>query len=98
MDLPTALSDQEILTELRRVPDWQHNNDRISRRYVFADFAEAFGFLSQIAIVAERLNHHPEWSNVWNRVDVELTTHDVGGLSMLDFELAERMDAAATGR
>jgi 4a-hydroxytetrahydrobiopterin dehydratase len=95
---PTALSDEDIRTQLRSSPEWLHHADRISRSFVFSDFAEAFGFMSEIAIVAERLNHHPEWSNVWNRVDVELTTHDVAGLSELDFQLAQRMDAAAAKR
>ena len=77
---------------------WQLRNDKLYRQFLFADFVTAFGFMAQAALIAERMNHHPEWSNVYSRVDVELTTHDVGGLSMLDVELARRMDAAAAGR
>ena len=57
------------------------------------DFAEAFGFMTQVALIAEKADHHPEWSNVWNRVDILLTTHDAGGLSTRDVELAEAIDA-----
>jgi 4a-hydroxytetrahydrobiopterin dehydratase len=65
----------------------------ITRRFVFADFNAAFGFMSQIALHAERHDHHPEWSNVYNRVDVRLTTHDAGGLTERDFALARHCDA-----
>ncbi|MEM9317724.1 MAG: 4a-hydroxytetrahydrobiopterin dehydratase [Pseudomonadota bacterium] len=69
--------------------------DAVTKRFVFANFAEAFGWMSQVAILAEKMNHHPEWSNVYKTVDVTLTTHDVGGLSDLDLALAQKMDAAA---
>ena len=69
--------------------------DRIQRRFVFADFNAAFGFMARVALKAEKMNHHPEWSNVYRTVDVALTTHDVKGLSRLDFELAHFMDLAA---
>lgn len=68
--------------------------DAISREFVFADFAQAFGFMTQIAIQAEKQNHHPEWSNVYNRVTITLTTHDINGLSQRDIELALYADAA----
>jgi 4a-hydroxytetrahydrobiopterin dehydratase len=60
---------------------------------VFADFNEAFGFMSRVALIAEAMGHHPEWRNVWNRVVVDLTTHDTGGLSSLDRQLAQRINA-----
>ena len=77
---------------------WRFDAERgglIAREFVFQDFAQAFGFMSQIALIAERRNHHPEWFNVYNRVQVTLTTHDVGGLSMKDIELARAMDRVA---
>jgi 4a-hydroxytetrahydrobiopterin dehydratase len=83
---------------LATLPLWQYSADRggtISREFVFADFVEAFGFMTEVALQAEKRNHHPEWSNVYNRVAVTLTTHDVEGLSMKDFELARFMDQVA---
>ncbi|UUZ64185.1 4a-hydroxytetrahydrobiopterin dehydratase [Polaromonas sp. P1(28)-13] len=84
----------ELLTEL---PGWRFSAERgglITRDVVFADFAQAFGFMTQVALIAEKRNHHPEWSNVYNRVTITLTTHDVNGLSMNDIELARLADRA----
>ncbi len=69
--------------------------DAIEKTFVFGNFIEAFGWMSKVALVAEKLDHHPEWSNVYKTVEVTLTTHDVGGLSELDVTLAKRMDALA---
>lgn len=69
--------------------------DAIQRSYEFRDFVEAFGFMTRVALVAERMDHHPEWRNVYRTVEVVLTTHDAGGLTALDVTLAERMDALA---
>ena len=77
----------------QQLPQWQLHGDKLRRELRFADFVEAFGFMSRVALVAEAMGHHPEWSNVWNRVVIELTTHDTGGLSNLDLELAARIDA-----
>ena len=76
---------------------WRHlsGRDAIQKTFRFGDFAEAFGFMARIAIIAEKMNHHPEWFNVYNRVDVTLTTHDADGLTMKDIELARAMDEAA---
>ncbi len=71
--------------------------DAIRREFRFANFVAAFGWMTQVALVAEKLDHHPEWSNVWNRVSVTLITHDCDGLSALDIELARKMDSLATG-
>lgn len=81
-----------LATEL---PEWRLSNGKLKREIRFADFNQAFGFMTRVALVAETIGHHPEWSNVWNRVVIELTTHDLGGLSGLDVELAKRIDALA---
>ncbi|MDM0026732.1 4a-hydroxytetrahydrobiopterin dehydratase [Variovorax saccharolyticus] len=87
----------ELLADL---PGWRCEDVRggvIKRELVFADFAQAFGFMTQLALAAEKRNHHPEWFNVYNRVDITLTTHDVDGISMRDIEmarLAERIHQA----
>lgn len=81
-----------------RLPHWQPvaGRDAIKRTFVFKDFSEAFAFMTRVALAAEQLNHHPEWSNVWNRVEVTLSTHDAGGLTELDLKLAEAMDRFAS--
>ena len=71
---------------------WQRDGDGITRTFTFKGFIGAFGWMTQIAIWAEKLKHHPEWFNVYNKVEVRLTTHDVGGLSELDFKLAQKMN------
>lgn len=78
------------------LPEWRHDRQRdaIAREFVFADFTEAFAFMTQVAIMAEKRNHHPEWFNVYNKVSVVLTTHDAGGLTQRDTDLAQYMDAA----
>jgi 4a-hydroxytetrahydrobiopterin dehydratase len=81
----------------RTLPEWRYDARRgglISREFVFGDFAQAFGFMAQVALAAERLNHHPEWSNVYDRVAITLTTHDAQGLTELDVELARVADRA----
>ena len=90
-----AVSDDDAVERLADLPGWDLVDGKLHREFAFADFVEAFGFMARMAIVAEKLNHHPEWSNVWNRVTVDLTTHDVGGLSTLDFEFAAQANARA---
>ncbi len=90
-----ALPEQEIASRLAERPGWDHRGDRIVRTFRFGSFAEAFGWMASVAIVADKLDHHPEWRNVYSRVEVELTTHDAGGLSERDFELARAMDELA---
>ncbi|OYW23881.1 MULTISPECIES: 4a-hydroxytetrahydrobiopterin dehydratase [unclassified Sphingomonas] len=89
------LSEAERAEALDGLPDWDWDEarDAITRSLVFTDFVEAFGFMSRVALLAEKADHHPEWSNVWNRVDILLTTHDAGGLSHRDTELAAAIDA-----
>lgn len=88
------LSEAERADALDGLPDWDYDDarDAISRSFVFADFNEAFGFMTRVALMAEKADHHPEWSNVWNRVEITLTTHDAGGLSGRDIELAEAIE------
>ena len=86
------LSEQDIQQGLAALEGWQLDNDKLYRRLVFDDFNQAFGFMSRVALLAEAANHHPEWFNVWNRVEIWLTTHDAGGLSSRDFDLAERIN------
>jgi len=80
---------------LAGLPDWISAPDRdaLSRSFRFGDFNEAFGFMTRVALLAERMNHHPEWFNVYNRVEITLTSHDVGGLSERDVKMAGRIDA-----
>ena len=80
-----------------RLPEWRlvEGRDAIARTFSFKDFNAAFGFMTRVALLAERMNHHPEWRNVWNRVEVTLSTHDAGGLTERDLKLAEAMDRIA---
>jgi len=82
-----------IEKNLQQCPHWALDQGKLYRRFVFDDFVAAFGFMSRVALLAEAMNHHPEWSNVWNRVEIHLTTHDAGGISDLDFQLARKIDA-----
>jgi len=79
----------------RDLPDWAlaEGRDAITRSFRFADFSAAWGFMSRVALLAEKHDHHPEWSNVWNRVEITLSTHDAGGLSARDVALAKAVDA-----
>jgi 4a-hydroxytetrahydrobiopterin dehydratase len=86
------LSSSEVREKLAKIPQWEVSGEALRREFAFRDFVEAFGFMTRVAILAEASNHHPEWSNVYSRVTIELTTHDVGGISERDFSLAERID------
>lgn len=87
------LSDAEISTLLEGLSDWKIENGKLHKEFQFDSFVEAFGFMARVALIAESMNHHPEWFNVYNRVTIDLATHDVGGISALDFELAQKVDA-----
>ena len=95
--MAARLNDAERITALKQIPDWKlaEEGDAISRQFKFRNFNQAFGFMTQVALQAEKMNHHPEWFNVYSTVDVRLTTHDTGGLTDLDFKLAGFMDKAA---
>lgn len=75
------------------LPEWTLDGEHLKRTIRFADFSQAFGFMTRVALLAEAQDHHPEWFNVWNRVDIALTTHDAGGLSARDVTLARAIDA-----
>jgi 4a-hydroxytetrahydrobiopterin dehydratase len=96
----TPLSPEQVRDHLAALPAWTFDaaTHAITRRFAFANFAEAFGFMAQMALVSERLDHHPEWFNVYNRVDVTLTTHDAGGLSERDITWAKAADGAYAAR
>ena len=91
--MATLLSADQRQQLAQQRPLWTLTADRMTRQLVFRDFVEAFGFMSQVALLAEKRGHHPNWSNVYNRVSIELTTHDLGGLSDLDADLATAIDA-----
>jgi len=90
------LSAHDAKLLLAKLPHWRHDveRDAIVREFVFADFRQAFSFMTQIALAAEKLDHHPEWANVYNRVNIILSTHDAGGLTQRDFDLAHCADEA----
>ena len=93
------LDSEEVLLALRALPEWTHDVQvgAITRHFTLADFMQAFAFMTQIAIAAEKHNHHPEWRNVYNRVYVTWTTHDVDGLSTNDMDMARLCDQAFAG-
>jgi 4a-hydroxytetrahydrobiopterin dehydratase len=88
-----SLSEQELHDALLSLPEWRVEGGKLHREFRFATFVDAFGFMSRVALLAEKLDHHPDWSNSYTRVIIALTTHDLGTLSTLDVELARRIDA-----
>jgi len=91
------LGEEDRAVALAKLPEWASASgcDGIVRTFSFANFVDAFGFMTKVALLAEKADHHPEWSNVYNRVEVVLTTHDAGGLSQRDIDLATALDALA---
>jgi 4a-hydroxytetrahydrobiopterin dehydratase len=89
------LSDEALRSELKQLTGWTMENGKLHRVYQFADFVHAFGFMAIAALEIEKMNHHPEWSNVWNRVAVDLTTHDAGGVTADDIKLARKLEDIA---
>ena len=86
------LSPTAVTERLTKLEDWQLREGKLHLKVVFANFVEAFDFMGKVALLAEAASHHPEWSNVYNRVEIDLTTHDAGGITELDFDLAEQID------
>jgi 4a-hydroxytetrahydrobiopterin dehydratase len=91
------LAIEDLKTALKRLPDWQIAKDReaISRSYQFVDFDAAFAFMTRVALLAAKMDHHPEWTNIYNKLDVTLATHDAGGATQSDIDLATAMDGYA---
>ncbi len=93
MALSPKLSERDIRERAAALPKWSVQGGKLHREFKFKDFVRAFGFMSSVAILAEKRNHHPDWSNVYDRVTIDLHSHDVGGLSQRDFDLAAAIDA-----
>jgi 4a-hydroxytetrahydrobiopterin dehydratase len=91
----TPLPRSEIDQRLAALPGWTRDGDRLRRSFQFPDFVAAFAWMTAVALIAEKLDHHPDWTNVYNRVDVTLWTHDAGGITERDFELASAMNRLA---
>ena len=89
------LTTSQIENQISDLSGWTVQDEKLHKQYQFNSFVEAFGFMSSVALVAESMNHHPDWSNVYNRVTIDLNTHDSGGISSLDFEFAKRADEIA---
>jgi 4a-hydroxytetrahydrobiopterin dehydratase len=87
----TKLAETEVATELGKLKGWTVTNGNLHRVFEFKDFSAAFGFMTRAALAAEKMDHHPDWSNSWNKVTVDLSTHSAGGLTKNDFELAGKM-------
>jgi len=94
----SKLEADEITKRLAELAGWTVRDGKLHREYKFADFVEAFGFMASVALIAERMDHHPEWFNVWSTVVVDLTTHDAGGITANDFALAAAMERLAGAR
>lgn len=89
------LNEDQLRAALESLSGWQISNAKLHREYKFADFIHAFGFMATAAIAIEKMNHHPEWFNVWNKVTIDLTTHDAGGITEMDVKLARTLDSIA---
>jgi 4a-hydroxytetrahydrobiopterin dehydratase len=91
----TLLSDEEIQNSLKQLSGWRVVKGKLHKEFQFDSFVHAFGFMTSVAITAESMNHHPEWFNVYDKVRVDLVTHDLGGISTFDVALAEKMNQLA---
>ena len=95
---PKKLSEAEVGSALPSLPGWSVQDGKLHREYRFGGFVEAFGFMASAALVAESMNHHPEWFNVYHTVRIDLTTHDAGGITSNDLEMARRFESLAGGK
>jgi len=93
----TKLSEKEVLAELEKLPGWSLAQGKLHRVFEFRDFRQAFAFMTGVALAAEAMNHHPDWSNSWNKVVIDLMTHSAGGLTKNDFELAGKIQQTFGG-
>ena len=91
----TKLSEKEVVAELEKLPGWSLAQGKLHRVFEFRDFRQAFAFMTGVALAAEAMNHHPDWSNSWNKVVIDLMTHSAGGLTKNDFELAAKIQQAS---
>ena len=98
MTRPSKLTSAEIGTCLGELEGWTVVDGKVHKEFRFDDFVRAFGFMGSVALIAEAMNHHPEWSNVYNRVVTDLTTHDAGGITDLDIEFARRVEGILSTR
>lgn len=98
MGLKKKLDASELADRLRGLPGWELRNGKLRRQFRFGDFSDAFAFMTRVALLAERLDHHPDWSNVYDRVTIELVTHDAGGITETDVEFATGVSALLPGR
>jgi 4a-hydroxytetrahydrobiopterin dehydratase len=92
----SVLSDTQMSAAMAALPAWSIDQGKLFRQFSFRDFSEAFGFMARVSLLAEKHNHHPEWFNVYKRVDIWLTTHDAGGISERDTKLAQAIDRLLT--
>jgi 4a-hydroxytetrahydrobiopterin dehydratase len=90
-----SLSPEQVESQLASLAGWTATPSSLKKQFTFKSFVDAFGWMASVALVAEKMGHHPDWKNVYNRVEVELSTHDAGGITDRDFALAEKMDALA---
>ena len=88
----SLLQENQLNYFLKENPSWIKHNNAIKKEFKFQNFIEAFGFMSKVALLSEKMDHHPNWHNTYNKVIIELTTHDIGGISTNDLELAEAID------
>jgi 4a-hydroxytetrahydrobiopterin dehydratase len=91
------LTDKEIESEVNKMPGWKVVNGKLSKSFEFKDFIEAFSFMTRVAMHAEKMNHHPEWFNVYNKVNIDLVTHDLNGISNYDMKLANAINKIQAG-
>ena len=94
----TKATDTEIKAFIDTYNAWSLQNNKLHREYIFKDFIQAFGFMTEVALIAESANHHPEWFNVYRKVSIDLTTHEAGGITARDFTLAEKIEQIAERR
>jgi len=92
----TKLSEEQLSAAMAELSGWSVKDGKLHKDYRFPDFVHAFGFMATSAIAIEAMNHHPEWFNVWNQVRVDLTTHDAGGITQNDVDLARKLDSIAS--
>ena len=94
----SLLTDKELISTKDLLPKWDIQEVSLNQTFIFSDFIEAFGFISKISLIAESMGHHPEWSNVYNKVKIKLKTHDFNGVTQLDVQLAQKIDKVYINR